>query len=201
MNNRNPLVLALAAVGALVLLAIGVVVLTGGDDDVRVAALEVADAVEIEGTPLPPLALPDPAVGRPAPVVASQTADGADVEVGRSGQPAVIGFVAHWCPHCQQELPQLVEWVGDGIDGVDVLLVSTAVDENAENHPPSAWIAREEWDGPVVVDDVRRTVAGSFGLTGFPFWVALDADGVVVARRAGQINEATFDSLVAAASE
>jgi thiol-disulfide isomerase/thioredoxin len=201
MNNRNPISIALAAVAALVLLAIGVVVLTAGGEEASVAALEVADAVEVEGSPLPPFSLPDPAVGMTAPVVASQTATGTDVELGRAGEPTVIGFVAHWCPHCQQELPQLVDWVGNGIDGVDVVLVSTAVDENAENHPPSAWIAREEWDGTVVVDDVRRTVAGSFGLTGFPFWVALDANGVVVARSAGQINEATFDSLVAAAAE
>ena len=61
-----------------------------------------------------------------------------------------IWFVAHWCPHCQAEVPRIVALAEQGRlpEGVDVAAVSTAVDATAPNYPPSAWLDRVGWPFP-----------------------------------------------------
>ncbi len=49
---------------------------------------------------------------------------------------------------------------------------------------------------PVLVDDTDRAVAGAFGVSGFPFFVAVDAAGNVAARGSGELDTAGLDHLV-----
>ena len=162
---------------------------------------EVAPVV-VQGTPLPAFTGEgaDAALGETAPVtLATSLATGEVIELA-AGQPRIIGFFAHWCPHCQAELPELTEWLDDvGLPGdTEMVAVSTVVDETRGNYPPSAWFTAEGWTDTVVVDDEAASLLQAYGFSGFPAFIAIDADGTVVDRFGGNAGVAGFERLAAA---
>jgi cytochrome c biogenesis protein CcmG, thiol:disulfide interchange protein DsbE len=167
-------------------------------------ATAAADVPVITGTALPPFqgVENDPAVGQPAPEVTGADFDGEPVSITADGRPKVVVFLAHWCPHCQDEVPLIQAWVGAGglPDGVDLVSVATGTDPGAPNYPPDAWLEREGWTVPVIVDPTN-TVAAAYGLASYPFWVFIGPDGNVRARAAGELPmtdlEATIRALTA----
>ena len=186
----------IGAVVAAVTVLGGVAVLStilGGDEAVDGGSQN--QPVEVEGVALPafPEQGEDPAVGTVAPTIVGRDFGGDRVEVGPGGSdgvPQAIWFVAHWCPHCQAEVPVIVELARAGSipEGVSVVAVSTSVDASAPNYPPSAWLEREGWPYPVLTDDERGTAAQAYGVAGFPFLVVVDADGTVLARTSGELG-------------
>jgi len=153
---------------------------------------------EALGTPLPAFAEPDPAIGLPVPTISAQTFEGDRVQITNDGTARLYGFFAHWCPHCQDELPTTVEWLENNTlpDGVEIVAVSTSVDPGAPNYPPSEWFEDEGWPETVVVDDAESVLAQAFGLTAFPFWVAADSEGVVVSRVSGALTDQQLETLI-----
>jgi len=101
-----------------------------------------------------------------------------------------VGFFAHWCPHCQAELPEVTAWLQDNQlpPNTEFIAVSTFVDETRGNFPPSAWFTDVGFNAPVLVDDADNTLLSTFGFTGFPAFVAIDSSGVVIARAGGNIG-------------
>jgi thiol-disulfide isomerase/thioredoxin len=143
----------------------------------------------------------DSAVGTVIPTVSGLDFDGKPITIGPDGKAKVIVFVAHWCPHCQAEVPRIVAHLKDTPmpDDVELVSVSTAVQVGAENYPPQAWLEREQWPAPVLADDADGTVAQAYGLRSFPYFVVADKDGKVVVRTSGEITMDDFDVLVQAA--
>lgn len=165
-------------------------------------AAEAADEVSIEGEALPAFgATPDPALGLSAPVVTGTGFDGSPVTIGPSDNFTVIMFLAHWCPHCRGEVEELGPHlkVSPPPGNVDVVSVSTGVRPAADNYPPSEWLTSDAWPVPVLVDSEGSAVGAAFGLTGYPYWVAIDPDGIVLGRTAGSLPlesvEALFENL------
>ncbi len=202
--GSNPLLKWLIiGVAALVVVAVGISFLAGRDAEQRAqdsGVLQVAD-VSIEGAPLPSFdgQEPDPAMEREAPAFAATTFDGVEVSVlPGDGTAKVIGFYAHWCPHCQRELPRLADWLATNElpAGVEVIAVSTAVDPGRGNYPPSAWFEEEQWPAVAVRDSESNEIGDAYGLRGFPYTVGLDADGRVVARVSGELNDAAWEFLL-----
>ena len=64
------------------------------------------------------------------------------------------------------------------------------------NYPPNEWLLREEWSVPVIFDDESNSVADSFGLPGFPFWVFINEDGTVNLRHTGSLGSETFEKII-----
>lgn len=206
MPDRRPNIILLV-VAAIAVLAIAAVVISniGGDDDSTSGSTSGSSetrAVEVTGTALPPFdgGGQDPAVGTATPVARGQSFDGTTVDVGGKG-PALIVFVAHWCPHCQREVPFLVDYFDkNGMpEGVDVKAVSTSVTDARPNYPPSAWLQREKWPAPVLADSATGEAGNAFGLTAFPFFVAIDKDGKVAARGSGELEQPQLEALFKAA--
>jgi thiol-disulfide isomerase/thioredoxin len=202
--GSNPLLKWLIiGVVALVVAAVGVAFLAGRDAEQRAqesGVLQVSD-VSVEGEPLPSFdgEEPDPAMERVAPAFAATTFDGVEVSVlPGDGTAKVIGFFAHWCPHCQRELPRLADWLAANElpAGVEVIAVSTAVDSGRGNYPPSAWFTEEQWPAVAVRDSESNELADAYGLRGFPYTVGVDADGRVVARVSGELNDAAWEFLL-----
>ena len=166
----------------------------GGDE-----VLEVNN-VSLAGDTLPLMADgDDPALGLIAPeVTATSLANGNPITLG-PGRARVIGFFAHWCPHCQDELPEITAWLAENQlpPNTEFIAVSTVVDEGRGNYPPSAWFNEVGFSSPVLVDDADNSLLGGFGFTGFPAFVAIDASGTVVARAGGNIGTEGLEALFA----
>jgi cytochrome c biogenesis protein CcmG, thiol:disulfide interchange protein DsbE len=205
-GSRSSLVwIGVAAIVAIAVV-VGVLVSMGGDDSPGSDwALETGFAETI-GDPLPPLAGGiDPALGTSAPILRAASARTGEVIdiLPDDGNVKMIGFFAHWCPHCQREVPEVVDRLeAEPLpEGVDMYAVSTAVDPGAPNYPPSDWFVREGWTGEVLVDTEDGRAATGFGLAGFPYWVVVDGDGTVVTRVGGELTDEQLDSLIATAVE
>lgn len=209
-NTRWLLIGGLAVVAAV---AVVVALLVGGGDSASSGSggtsasggLSQTRPVTITGTALPlnpGAGTTDPAVGMVAPTISGQTFDGAPISV-KPGRPTLLVFVAHWCPHCQREVPQLTAWsnAGEVPAGVDVVAIATSTTNTRPNYPPSAWLEREKFPFPVIADSDTDQAAEAFGLDGFPYFVVLDAEGRVVARASGEVPPATLGNLLEQAKQ
>jgi thiol-disulfide isomerase/thioredoxin len=152
--------------------------------------------VVVEGSVLPPLGDPnnDPAVGLTAPVLVGESFDGSAVTTASEGGPVMVVVLAHWCPHCNNEIPRLLELDEAGRLPGDLKIVglSTGVVADRPNFPPSEWIVETGWPWPVIADDVDFGGAEAFGVSAFPFVTVVDADGTVRARWSGESEPDDF---------
>ena len=158
--------------------------------------------VTISGSALPTYSADgdDPAVGEEAPVLEGHAFNGDALTIGGpTDSPSIVVFVAHWCPHCQAEVPRLVEWRADGTipDDIELVAVATGTDEAQPNYPPQEWLEGEDWPGDVLADDDGSSAAEAYGLSSYPYFVALNADGTVAARGAGELDQSGIEALVA----
>ncbi len=144
----------------------------------------------------------DPAVGSTPPTLQGYSFDGTPIEIDPSaGRSTMVVFLAHWCPHCNREVPRLVEWYQDGgvPPDLDVIGVSTGADESAPNWPPSEWIADEGWPWPIMADDEDQTAAQAYGLPGYPYFVIIGEDGTVKHRQSGEIEIDDLEQIITSA--
>jgi thiol-disulfide isomerase/thioredoxin len=188
------LVVALAAAAALS---------AGGDGDggsPSAGGVQEARPVTVTGAALDTLPRgggADPAVGKEIPDLEGLSFDGEPVSITKDGKPKLVLFVAHWCPHCQKEIPLLADYLkSTPVQGVDLYTVSTSTDSNSPNYPPSAWLETEGWEVPTLADSDDKQAADAFGLSAFPFFVAVDASGKVVARTSGELTTEQFADLL-----
>lgn len=154
--------------------------------------------LEVVGSPLPPLGgaavADDPALGMVAPVLVGRGYDGSTVRIDATENgPTMVVFLAHWCPHCNSEIPRINELRDAGSFPADlnVVAVSTAIDPTRPNFPASEWLEDMDWTYPAIGDGVdmqaqRFIGTAAFGVDGFPFVTLIGADGTVAARWSGE---------------
>ena len=190
----------LAGIVAVVVSAGGGGSSSGSGGGTKPGQVEIASSVAVSGAPLPTLTDPtkDPAVGKTAPTLTGVTFNGSPVTIGNTGQAHVVIMVAHWCPHCQAEVPRIVTLAKAGQVPVPIVTVATGTNSSAPNYPPSAWLAREGWPYPVLVDTKTETAATAYGLPGYPFLVFVDAQGKVAGRLSGEIAASDLTKLFTA---
>lgn len=166
---------------------------------------ESVDAGEVQpvtvvGTPLETFeaADGDPAIGQTPPTLQGSSFDGMAVTIDPSKGPLMLVFLAHWCPHCNAEVPRLLEWKasGDVPADLDVIGITTAVDANRDHYPPSKWIDELGWDWPVMADSATSEAGAAYGLRSFPYFVIIGADGRVKLRFSGEIEADQLTAVV-----
>ncbi len=202
-DRRQRWILPAIIAGVVLIAAVLAVVLTsngsgGGSSDLPSdlpsASAPAGDGPVITGTPLPQFqgASGDAAEGMTIPEVTAPEAS-----ISLDGKAKVLMFLAHWCPHCQAEVPVVQAWVNAGGLPADIELisVSTAIDPNRPNYPPDAWLEREGWTAPVIVDE-SGAVADAYGLSAFPFWVFVNADGTVAGRMSGELTIPQLEQII-----
>ncbi|NNE97326.1 MAG: TlpA family protein disulfide reductase [Acidimicrobiales bacterium] len=152
---------------------------------------------------LPSGAQVDPAAGEPVPEVNGADFDGTPVSITDNGKAKIIVFLAHWCPNCQQEVPEVTEWLEQNTvpDNVEILSVATSISSARDNFPPSDWLEDENWPVPVVLDSVASDIGVAYGVSAFPLWAMVDVDGNLVTRitGAGQVDLNFWTNALAAA--
>jgi thiol-disulfide isomerase/thioredoxin len=206
-SNGKWVVLAIVAAIATALLV--AVVVGGGDEGSGTTnSLPGGDVlakenqpVVIEGTILESLGdeAIDPMVGQIAPTLNGATFDGSGVSVTPGdGQAYMIVFLAHWCPHCNREVPRLIEWQASGAvpSELQVVGVSTAVASDRPNYPPSQWVVEKGWTWPILADSSSREAAEAYGVSGYPFFVIVGADGEVKVRVSGEVEIPALTQIV-----
>ena len=165
------------------------------DENEVLSPLEKGEVI-ILGDPIPV----DPEIGYLAPSFKAQLNNGSELITidPADGKVRLIGFFAHWCPHCQREVPRVSKWLEEnGVPTeIEILAVSTAVREGTPNYPPSKWFIKERWPTDIYLDNQDNDLAAAYGLAGFPYWVLVDARGRVVHRSSGELTEEQFGSLV-----
>lgn len=205
-----------AAVAVVIALAAGIgIYVASGDDG------EAADPDSTEQTSSLPDSQPatitgdslavftdgasDAAVGLDAPVISGLNFAGEEIvlDAAATGRPYMVVFLAHWCPHCNAEVPRLNDWKHSG--GVpadlDVIGVATAVSKSSANYPPSSWFSNRGWEWPVMVDEAdgdgaAGKVAQAFGASGWPYFVIVGADGKVKVRVSGEVEASDLQTIV-----
>jgi len=103
---------------------------------------------------------------------------------------------SHWCPYCQQELPELAAWYpanADRFANTELVTVTTSMDP-ARGNPLDEYLEAEQFPFPVLVDE-DTNIAAQFGVSAFPFWVVTNGDGTVLYRTAGLIGPEAVEQL------
>jgi thiol-disulfide isomerase/thioredoxin len=140
----------------------------------------------------------DPAIGKTVPTLKGRSLDGEKVTLQGDGTPRLMIFLSHSCPHCQAEVPLIVDLAEQGkLDGVQVQTITTNTSADLPNYPPSKWLEREDWPfSPVLADDAKLRAFFGLGGEAFPYFVFVDANNKVVARATGELPASTITSAV-----
>jgi thiol-disulfide isomerase/thioredoxin len=192
---RTRRILSLATIGTVIVSALA---LGAGPAAAKTAKTELSKKVVVTGAALEASdkigSAADPAIGETAPTLTGQGFNGKKVKIGGPGEPRLVLFLSHSCPHCQAEVPRIVKLAKQGkLDGVEVDTVTTNTSKELPNYPPSKWLAREDWPfKKVLADDAKLRAFFGYGGEAFPYFVLLDADGKVVARASGELEPKTI---------
>lgn len=149
--------------------------------------------VTVEGANLPYVqdpAVADPGLGLAAPKLTGADWTGKESSIGPDGRAKIVVFLAHWCPHCQNEVPVIQNWVDTGglPDGVDMYSVTVLNDHLRPNWPPQDWLEEEGWTIPTIMDDEAGSAVQAFGMVGTPFYVVLDGNNNNIGRFSGEVG-------------
>ena len=157
-----------------------------------VAAAEFQE-VKVAGDKLAPMpeSGDDPAVGKAAPTLTGYDLAGRPVTIdpGSDGKATMLVFLAHWCPHCNYEIPVLNEWKEKGLTppNLRVVGVTTASRQDQANWPPSKWLVAKKWAFDQFADSEKQDASAAYGVGGYPFLVFIDAAGNVTSRTSGEV--------------
>ncbi|HEY2177222.1 MAG TPA: DsbE family thiol:disulfide interchange protein [Caulobacteraceae bacterium] len=142
-----------------------------------------------------PQVTPMAMVGKPLPNLVLAQLDGAGATPLRAAAkgPALVNFYASWCAPCAAESPALLALKAEGVRIVGVAYK----DDRAAS---SGFLNRLGDPYAVRLTDPDGAAGIEFGLTGVPETYAVDAKGVIRAKRAAPIDAADAESLLAAAA-
>ncbi|MGI9648030.1 MAG: TlpA family protein disulfide reductase [Acidimicrobiia bacterium] len=205
-NSSNAKTLLIWLGGAIGVIGLVAVVLASGT-----SSGGGADHPDLQGAPvvtgeaLAPLtqgAVSDPESGSPVPEVAGADFDDEPVSIENNGKAKMIIFLAHWCPNCRAEVPEVTQWLAanEVPENVEIISVATSITRGRENFPPSDWLQDEDWPVPVVLDSAISEVGVAYGVSLFPLWAMVDPDGNLIQRisGAGQVDMAFWTQTLAA---
>jgi thiol-disulfide isomerase/thioredoxin len=180
---------------------------TSQTDGTGGSSLPTSQPVIVTGESLPTFTsggASDPAIGLAAPTLDGLNFNGQPVVANAEKNGAyMLVFLAHWCPHCNAEVPRLLAWKHSGAvpADLDVIGVATAVSPTSPNYPPADWFSNKGWEWPVMVDEstgdgAAGKAANAYGASGWPYFVIVGADGKVKTRVSGEVEVSELQTIV-----
>ena len=157
--SRGTWIILLGVVAVLAIGGVIAIAMSGSSADESPALADIEPAV-VSGRALAIFtdSANDEAVGKEIPFVEGVDFDGNAQVLEPTGQPMGIVFLAHWCPHCQKEVPILTDYLPDNTPAdVELYSIATATDSSLPNYPPVAWLDREGWPVVTMADSESNT--------------------------------------------
>lgn len=189
-----------ALLGVVIVAGIAAIVFTRPSTNTG-SGLPTTAPVDVKGAALPGYqgSGNDSGVGMPAPQVTGTDFSRNPVSITNDGKPKAIVFLAHWCPHCRNEVPRVQSWIDSkGMPkDVNLFTVSTWADATKPNWPPGDWLRDEGWTMPTLVDDGSSSVGNAYGLKETPMWVFVGKEGKVLLRVTGEIETSELEKILA----
>jgi thiol-disulfide isomerase/thioredoxin len=156
--------------------------------------------ITVEGANLPFLEDPstDPALGAVAPTVSGGDWNDNQYSIAADGRAKIVIFLAHWCPHCQVEVPVVQDWINSGglPSDVDMYSITVLSEKLRPNWPSQDWLEDEGWTVPVIMDDAQGSAVLAYGMTGTPFYVVLDGENTNLGRFSGEVGVPGLEAMV-----
>lgn len=208
--NNSRKAIAIVAVGVAVAAAIAIGISSGTsaptvDDGDGTIITGQYQEVTVTGEYLPqtPQSGDDPALDTPAPTLSGFDFRSNPITVNATDdtRDTLVVFLAHWCPHCNDEVPKLIQWKEQGLipANLRVVGIATGSRNDAPNWPPSDWFEEKKWPFEVMADSEDQTAAQAYGLSAYPFMAIVDAEGVLRARFSGVVEPTALTEIVSAA--
>ena len=156
--------------------------------------------VQIRGKYLPKLVqgYEDSALGWAAPEVKGVGLDGEEIYIGGEGPTTLIMVLAHWCPHCRNEVRELAPFLNetDSLNRVRMVTLLTSINDERANFPPHTWLDLEKWPVPSIVDTPSSQIATAYGISSFPFFIVINDKGEIALRIPGRLGVETLSRLL-----
>jgi cytochrome c biogenesis protein CcmG/thiol:disulfide interchange protein DsbE len=135
-----------------------------------------------------------PLLGKPAPAVSGTALTGGHVNLAQyRGRYVVINFFASWCPACQVEEPQLLEFVDQHARAHDAAVIGVVFSDTAGNALSFARSNGVTWR---IVPDPAGKIALEYGVTNPPESFLIGPDGRVLAEIVGGVTNTGLDDLL-----
>jgi cytochrome c biogenesis protein CcmG/thiol:disulfide interchange protein DsbE len=135
-----------------------------------------------------------PLLGKPAPSISSTALTGGPVDLSTiRGRFVVVNFFASWCPPCQVEQPELVQFAFQHRSAGDAQVLGVVfADRNAS---AARFLASTGSEWPAVADP-NGQIAVDYGVRGPPETFVVAPDGLVVARLVGAVKSTDLDQVL-----
>jgi len=171
----------------------------------RTSNSQTADSISIDGEGLAQYprgtGQVDPEIGKVFPTLTGVGFEGEEIKIEPDGREKAIYFLAHWCPQCDAEVPEIQGLIDAGSvpENMDIYAITTLTyDPNntgvpgrgPSNYPPEVWLDKYDWKPKVMMDTAEAEAFDAAGGTGTPFVVVLDGENKVVQRISGRIPPA-----------
>lgn len=106
-------------------------------------------------------------------------------------KPVFINFWATWCPPCVGELPHIEKKYAEYKDRMHFIILS--VDDNEQE--PARFIQSKGYSFPAAYGD-HQALGRAYGIDAIPASYIISADGRIVARTVGSMNESSLDTFL-----
>jgi cytochrome c biogenesis protein CcmG/thiol:disulfide interchange protein DsbE len=136
-------------------------------------------------------------VGKPMPDLVLANLDGGRTALRAVVKgPALVNFYASWCAPCAQESPTLMALKYEG-----VRIVGVSYEDRRQPGDTAGFLKRLGDPYAVKLEDPDGAAGMEFGVTGVPETYAVDARGIIRAKRALPIDASDAEALLTAASK
>lgn len=132
----------------------------------------------------------------PAPDFAVVDGNGNTVKLSDyAGKPVVLNFWASWCGPCQMEMPDFQEKFMELGDEVVFLMVNMTDGARETVQSASDFVSQKGYTFPVLFD-VNYDAATAYSVYSLPTTYFIDAQGNVVAKFSGAMNESMLQQYI-----
>ena len=130
--------------------------------------------------------------GTQAPDFRVEMFDGTTFTLGSlRGKVVLLNFWATWCPPCVGELPHIEKKYAEYKDKMHFVILS--VDDNEQD--PARFIQSKGYTFPAAYGD-HQALGRAYGIDAIPASYIISADGHIIARIVGSMNESSLDAFL-----